>query len=47
MCAAQAATVLLALAVVAVWPGDPIIALGIAAWPVWEGTESWQGSDCC
>jgi divalent metal cation (Fe/Co/Zn/Cd) transporter len=51
MCAAQAAGVLLALAVVAVWPGgwpiDPIIALGIAAWSVWEGTESWRGSDCC
>jgi divalent metal cation (Fe/Co/Zn/Cd) transporter len=51
MCAAQAAGVLLALAVVAVWPGawpiDPIIALGIAAWSVWEGTESWRGADCC
>jgi len=51
MCAAQAAGVLLALTVVAVWPGgwpiDPIIALGIAAWSVWEGTESWRGSDCC
>jgi divalent metal cation (Fe/Co/Zn/Cd) transporter len=51
MCAAQAAGVLLALAVVAIWPGgwpiDPIIALGIAAWSVWEGTESWRGTDCC
>jgi divalent metal cation (Fe/Co/Zn/Cd) transporter len=51
MCAAQAAGVLLALAVVAVWPGawpiDPIIALGIAAWSIWEGTESWRGADCC
>ena len=51
MCAAQAAGVLLALAIVAVWPGawpiDPIIALGIAAWSVWEGTESWRGTDCC
>jgi len=51
MCAAQAAGVLLALAVVAVWPGawpiDPIIALCIAAWSVWEGTESWRGADCC
>ena len=51
MCAAQAAGVLLALVVVAIWPGgwpiDPIIALGIAGWSVWEGTRSWQGADCC
>jgi divalent metal cation (Fe/Co/Zn/Cd) transporter len=51
MCAAQAAGVLLALAVVVIWPGgwpvDPLIALGIAAWSVWEGTESWRGTDCC
>jgi divalent metal cation (Fe/Co/Zn/Cd) transporter len=51
MCAAQAAAVLLALAVVAVWPGgwpiDPIIALGIAAWSIWEGNRSWRGADCC
>jgi hypothetical protein len=37
--------------VVAVWPGgwpiDPIIALGIAAWSVWEGNRSWRGADCC
>jgi hypothetical protein len=47
MCAAQAAGVLLALAVVAIWPGgwpiDPIIALDIAAWSVWEGTEILAG----
>jgi len=51
MCAAQAAAVLLALAVVAIWPGgwsiDPIIALGIAGWSVWEGTRSWHGAECC
>jgi len=51
MCAAQAAGVLLALVVVAVWPGgwpiDPIIALGIAAWSAWEGNRSWRGADCC
>jgi divalent metal cation (Fe/Co/Zn/Cd) transporter len=51
MCAAQAAGVLLALIVVAVWPGgwpiDPIIALGIAGWSVWEGNRSWRGADCC
>jgi divalent metal cation (Fe/Co/Zn/Cd) transporter len=51
MCAAQAAAVLTGLAVIAVWPGgwpiDPIIALGIAAWSIREGTQSWQGNDCC
>jgi len=51
MCAAQAAGVLLALVVVAVWPGgwpiDPIIALGIAAWSAWEGNRSWGGAGCC
>ena len=51
MCAAQADAVLLALAVVAIWPGgwpiDPIIALGIAAWSAWQGTQSRRGSDCC
>src|SRR5262245_51478748 len=51
MCAAQAAGVLLALVVVAVWPGgwpvDPIIALGIAGWSIWEGNRSWRGADCC
>jgi divalent metal cation (Fe/Co/Zn/Cd) transporter len=51
MCAAQAAAVLTGLAVIAAWPGgwpiDPIIALGIAAWSIWEGTESWRGQDCC
>src|SRR5215470_1545848 len=43
MCAAQAAAVLLALVAVAVWPGawpiDSIIAIGIAGWSVWEGTQ--------
>jgi divalent metal cation (Fe/Co/Zn/Cd) transporter len=51
MCAAQAAGVLLALAVVAIWPGgwpiDPIIALGIAAWSAWEGHRAWHGANCC
>ena len=51
MCAAQAAGVLLALVVVAVWPGgwpiDPIIALAIAGWSVWEGHRAWRGADCC
>ena len=51
ICAAQAAGVLLALVLVAAWPGawpiDPIIALGIAAWSAWEGHRSWHGADCC
>jgi divalent metal cation (Fe/Co/Zn/Cd) transporter len=51
MCAAQAAAVLVGLAIVAIWPGgwpiDAVIALGIAAWSIWEGCQSWRGSDCC
>jgi len=51
MCAAQAAAVLLGLAVIAIWPAgwpiDPVIALGIAAWSVWEGRQAWRGDDCC
>jgi divalent metal cation (Fe/Co/Zn/Cd) transporter len=51
MCAAQAAAVLAGLALVAIWPGgwpvDPVIALGIAGWSIWEGTRSWRGDDCC
>jgi divalent metal cation (Fe/Co/Zn/Cd) transporter len=51
MCAAQAAAVLVGLAVVAArpggWPVDPVIALGIAAWSAWEGRQSWRGADCC
>jgi divalent metal cation (Fe/Co/Zn/Cd) transporter len=51
MCAAQAAAVLAGLAVVAIRPAwsatDQIIALGIAAWSVWEGRRSWRGAGCC
>jgi divalent metal cation (Fe/Co/Zn/Cd) transporter len=51
LCAAQAAAVLTGLAITAAWPGgwwiDPVIALGIAAWSVREGIESWRGEDCC
>jgi divalent metal cation (Fe/Co/Zn/Cd) transporter len=51
MCAAQAAAVLLGLAVVAIWPAgwpiDPVIALGIAAWSAWEGRQAWRGDACC
>lgn len=51
MCAAQAGAVLVGLAVTAVWSSaswvDPVIALGIAGWSLWEGLESWRGEDCC
>ena len=51
MCAAQAAAVLLGLAVIAIWPArwhvDPVIALGIAAWSAWEGRQAWRGDDGC
>lgn len=49
-CAAQAAAVLVGLAVTAAWPGlwwfDPVIGLGIAAAAVWQGVKSWRGDDC-
>jgi divalent metal cation (Fe/Co/Zn/Cd) transporter len=51
LCAAQAAAVLLGLAVTAAWPGtwrlDPAIGLGVAAIAVREGTRSWHGEHCC
>jgi divalent metal cation (Fe/Co/Zn/Cd) transporter len=51
LCAAQAAAVLLGLAVTAAWPAtwwlDPAIGLGIAAVAVREGAGSWRGDDCC
>jgi divalent metal cation (Fe/Co/Zn/Cd) transporter len=51
VCAAQAAAVLVGLAVAAVWAGgwwvDPTIALGIAGWCGWEGRKAWRGEDCC
>jgi divalent metal cation (Fe/Co/Zn/Cd) transporter len=51
LCAAQAATVLLGLAVTAAWPGgwwaDPVTGLAIAAAAAWEGILSWRGHDCC
>lgn len=50
MCAAQAAAVLVGLAIHAAtgidWL-DPVIAVGLAAWAVREGREAWQGEDCC
>jgi divalent metal cation (Fe/Co/Zn/Cd) transporter len=51
LCAAQAAAVLLALAVTAAWPGgwwaDPAIGVLIAAVAAWEGFGAWRGEDCC
>lgn len=50
LCGAQAAGVLLVLAVTAVWSGgwwlDPVIGLGIAAVAVGEGVEAWRGEEC-
>lgn len=47
LCGAQAAAVLLVLAVTAVWPGgwwlDSVIGLGITAVAVHEGSEAWRG----
>jgi divalent metal cation (Fe/Co/Zn/Cd) transporter len=51
LCAAQAAAVLLGLAVTTGWPSawwlDPAIGVGIAAVSVREGIGSWRGDDCC
>jgi divalent metal cation (Fe/Co/Zn/Cd) transporter len=51
LCGAQAAAVLVGLAVTAFWPGcwwfDPAIGLGIAATAIWQGVKSWRGEDCC
>jgi hypothetical protein len=51
LCAAQPAAVLAGLAVTAclpaLWWTDPLIGLGIAAFSVREGAESWRGDDCC
>jgi divalent metal cation (Fe/Co/Zn/Cd) transporter len=51
MCAAQAAAVLVALAITAAVPSawiiDPAVALVVAAWSIREGIEAWQGQECC
>jgi len=50
LCAAQAAAVLIGLAVTAVfgwWWVDPVVGLGLAAVAVHEGREAWRGEDCC
>jgi divalent metal cation (Fe/Co/Zn/Cd) transporter len=50
LCGAQAAAVLVGLAVTARWPGfwwfDPVIGQGIAAVAIWQGIRSWRGEDC-
>ncbi|MGO9156350.1 cation transporter [Mycobacterium sp.] len=50
LCAAQAAAVLITLAVVAVWRGgwwlDPVVGLGIATIAAWQGVRSWRGENC-
>jgi divalent metal cation (Fe/Co/Zn/Cd) transporter len=50
LCAAQAAGVVLGLAVAAVWTGawwlDPAIGLAIAGVAVWQGIRAWRGQDC-
>jgi divalent metal cation (Fe/Co/Zn/Cd) transporter len=51
LCAAQAAAVLLGLAVTtawaAAWWADPAIGLAVAAAAAWAGIQSWRGQDCC
>lgn len=50
LCGAQAAAVLVGLAVTAGRPGcwwfDPVIGLGIAAAAIWQGVRAWRGKDC-
>ena len=50
LCAAQAAAVLIGLALTPVWPGgwwfDPAIGLAIAGIAVWQGIRCWNGDSC-
>ncbi len=50
LCGAQAAAVLVGLAVTASWPDvwwlDSAIGLGIAAVAIWQGVKAWRGEDC-
>ena len=49
ICAAQAAAVLIGLAVTAAYGWtwvDPAVALLLAAWAIREGIEAWQGDSC-
>jgi divalent metal cation (Fe/Co/Zn/Cd) transporter len=50
ICAAQAAAVLIGLAVTAAYGWtwvDPAVALLLAAWAVREGIAAWRGDSCC
>jgi hypothetical protein len=50
LCGAQAAAVLVGLAVTAFRPGcwwfDPVIGLGIAGAAIWQAVKAWRGEDC-
>ena len=50
LCGAQAAGVLIGLAVTALWSGgwwvDPAVGLGIAGIAAWQGVRAWRGHDC-
>jgi divalent metal cation (Fe/Co/Zn/Cd) transporter len=50
LCAAQAAAVLTGLVITTAWPDgwwtDPAIALGTAAWAIYEGNTAWRGDPC-
>lgn len=50
LCAAQAAAVLIGLAVTAVWPGgwwvDPAVGLAVAGAAAWQGIRAWRGHTC-
>jgi divalent metal cation (Fe/Co/Zn/Cd) transporter len=50
LCAAQAAGVLVGLAVTATWSDvwwvDPVIGLAIAVIAIWSGVRAWRGLDC-
>jgi divalent metal cation (Fe/Co/Zn/Cd) transporter len=50
LCGAQAAAVLVGLAVTAAWPDvwwlDSVIGMGIAAVAIWQGVKAWRGEDC-
>jgi divalent metal cation (Fe/Co/Zn/Cd) transporter len=50
LCAAQAAAVLIGLALTALfgwWWVDPLVGLGLAAVAIHEGREAWRGDECC
>jgi divalent metal cation (Fe/Co/Zn/Cd) transporter len=50
LCAAQAAAVLLTLAVIGVWPGgwwlDPAVGVAIAGVAAGQGVQAWRGEEC-